>query len=151
MSGAPGNGSGPHGPRLEPGRIGRTPARAETEEARSLQEAECGMKRFVTGGLVVAAAFAFTVLMVAGALAGKAGLPTAVSTPISYLCAYLIWPGMAITVDWLHRPVLGDNFFPLTLTFNTLVYSVVFGLLLWLFRSIASHRKNRNISDRPTT
>ena len=99
------------------------------------------MKRWVAGGLVVAAAFAFTVLMVAGAV-GKAGLPTAVTIS----CAYLIWPSVRITVDWLHTP-LGGNFFSLILFFNTLIYSVLFGLFLWLFRSIASRRKNRNISN----
>jgi hypothetical protein len=62
------------------------------------------------------------------------------------LCAHLMWPGMAITINWLHRPLLGDNFFPLSLTFNTLIYSVLFGLFLWLFRSIAIRRK-RNISN----
>jgi len=97
---------------------------------------------------VVAAAFAFTVLIVAGALAGKAGLPTAVSTLVSYPCAYLIWPGMAITLgllDWLHRPVLGDNlFFPLILTFNTLIYSVLFGLLLKLRGFMRRRHKSRS-------
>jgi len=101
------------------------------------------MKRLVTGGLVVAAAFAFTLLMVAGAT-GKSGLPTTVAI----FCGCLIWPGMRLTEDWLHNPPLGDsNFSPLLLLFNTLIYSVVFGLLLWLLRSIASHRENRNISD----
>ena len=72
-------------------------------------------------GMVVAAAFAFTILVM--------GLARTVPEPVNYLCGYLIWPGMAITVDWLHTPVLGDsNFFPLTLFFNTLIYSVLFGL-----------------------
>ncbi len=95
------------------------------------------MKRLVTGGLVVAAAFAFTLLMVAGVTgAGKAGLPSIVGS----FCGYLIWPGMKLTEaweGWLRRPMLGDNlFFPLLLTFNTFIYSVLFGLLLWLFRTI---------------
>ena len=101
------------------------------------------MKRLGAVGLVVAAAFAFTLLMVAGAV-GKSGLPTAVVI----FCACLMWPGMAITVDWLHVRVLGgEYFFPLILFFNTLIYSVLFGLFLWLFRSISSRRQSRKISD----
>jgi hypothetical protein len=59
------------------------------------------MKRWVAGGLVVAAAFAFTVLMFLGA--GWKTAPEAVN----YLCAHLMWTGMAITINWLHRPLLG--------------------------------------------
>jgi hypothetical protein len=84
------------------------------------------MKRTLTITLVVAAAFAFTLLMMY-----VGGWPTG-PRAVSYVCIHLIWPGMAITVDLLHRPLLGDNFFPLTLFFNTLIYSGVFGLLLWL-------------------
>ena len=83
------------------------------------------MKGILTFVFVVAAAFAFSLLMIAGAVGGKVGLPTAVAT----LCAWLTWPGMAITEYWLHIPLLGNsNFFPLTLFFNTVIYSVVFGL-----------------------
>jgi hypothetical protein len=63
------------------------------------------MNQWLRMALAVPAAFAFTVLMVAGAV-GKSGLPTAVTI----FCAYLIWPGVKITVDWLHTP-LGDGFF----------------------------------------
>jgi hypothetical protein len=101
------------------------------------------MKRWVEGGLVVAAAFTFTLLMIAGAV-GKSGLPTAVTI----FCGYLMWPGVAITDDWLHVRVLGGSyFFPLTVAFNTLIYSVLFGLFLWLFRSIASRRQSGKISN----
>jgi hypothetical protein len=87
--------------------------------------------------LLVAAAFAFTLLMVAGAVGGKFGLPRAVSV----FCACLTWPGMAVTVDWLHVRVLGGSyFFPLTVAFNTLIYSVVFGLLLWLRQRLLGFR-----------
>jgi hypothetical protein len=79
-------------------------------------------------GVVVAAAFAFTLLMIAGAV-GKSGLPTAVLI----FCAYLTRPGVRIT-DWLYP--LGGNFFSRILFFNTLIYSVLFGLLLWLFTFI---------------
>ena len=90
------------------------------------------MKGLVAGGLVVASAFAFTLLMVAGAV-GKSGLPGA----IAIFCGCLVWPGMRLTEAWLHNPPLGEsNFFPLLLLFNTLIYSVLFGLLLWLFRTI---------------
>ena len=79
------------------------------------------MYRLIKIGLLVAAGFVFTILMMY--------LGRAAPKPINYLCGYLIWPGMAITVDWLHTPVLGDsNFFSLTLFFNTLIYSVLFGL-----------------------
>ena len=89
------------------------------------------MYRLFKVGLVVAAGLAFTILMMYGA--GWRTSPRAVSSPVSYLCAHLIWPGMAITVDWLHTPVLGhSNFFPLTLFFNTLIYSVLFGLIFKL-------------------
>ena len=89
-------------------------------------------------GLVVAAGFAFTVLMIAGAV-GKAGLPRAVH----YFCASLMWPGVTITVDWLHTPLGGNgNFFPLTLFFNTLIYSVLFALLLNLRGFIRSRHKS---------
>ena len=84
------------------------------------------MYRLFKAGLVVAAAFAWTTLMFVGA-----GLTT-VPEVINDLCAYLVWPGMAITVDWLRRPLLGDSFLPLSLTFNTLIYSVLFGLVLKL-------------------
>ncbi len=98
------------------------------------------MKALVACGLVVAAAFAFTLLMVAGAV-GKAGLPRV----INYFCGYLISPGLAITVDWLHTPVLGhSNFFSLTLFFNTLIYSVLFGLFLWLFETFTRRKSISN-------
>lgn len=95
------------------------------------------MYRLFKVGLVVAAAFAFTVLMVAGAV-GKAGLPRV----INYFCGYLIWPGMAITLDWLHTP-LGDNFFSRILFFNTLIYSVLFGLLFKLLGFIRRRHKSK--------
>lgn len=78
--------------------------------------------------LVVVLAVAFTLLMIAGAV-GKSGLPTV----ITVFCGYLIRPGVVITADWLHVRVLGGSyFFPLIVAFNTLIYSVVFGLLLLL-------------------
>jgi hypothetical protein len=90
--------------------------------------------------LLVAAAFAFTLLMIAGAVGGKFGLPRAVAV----FCACLTWPGMTITVDWLHVRVLGGSyFFPLTLAFDTLIYSVVFGLLIWLVQRLRGYRLSR--------
>jgi len=106
------------------------------------------MYRLFKVGLVVAAAFAFTALMVAGTLAGKAGLPAAVSTPVSHACGYPVWPGMAITLgllDWLHRPVLGDNlYFPLILIFNTFIYSLLFGLFLMVRGFMRRQHKPRS-------
>jgi len=96
------------------------------------------MYRLFKVGLVVAAAFAFTVLMFLGA--GWTTVPEAVN----YLCAHLMWPGMAITVDWLHRPLLGDNFLPLSLAFNTLIYSVLFGLIYTLLRFIRHRHKSES-------
>jgi hypothetical protein len=86
--------------------------------------------------LLVAVAFAFTLLMIAGAV-GKSGLPRAVTI----FCACLMWPGVAITDEWLHVQVLGGPyFFSLSLAFNTLIYSVVFGLILWLVRRLREYR-----------
>jgi hypothetical protein len=88
--------------------------------------------------LVVAAAFAFTLLMIAGAVS-KAGLPRAVTV----VCACLAWPGVTITVDGLQVRVLGGSyFFPLVVAFDTLIYSVIFGLLLWLVQ----HYRNTDCS-----
>lgn len=98
------------------------------------------MYRLLKVGLVVATGFAFTILMMYGG--GWRTGPRAVSRFVSYLCAHLMWPGMAITVGWLHRPVLGDNFFPLSLTFNTLIYSVLFGLLFNLLGFIRRRHKS---------
>ena len=95
------------------------------------------MYRLFKVGLVVAAALAFTVLMIAGDVSPKPGFPIAVH----YFCAYLMWPGVTITVDWLHTP-LGDNFFARILFFNTLIYSVVFGLLFRLLGSIRRRHKS---------
>ena len=96
------------------------------------------MYRLFKVGLVVAAAFAFTVLMIAGAV-GKSGLPTAVTI----FCGYLMWPGVAITDDWLHVRVLGGSyFFSLTVAFNTLIYSVLFGLLFKLLGFIRRRHKS---------
>jgi hypothetical protein len=86
--------------------------------------------------LLVAAAFAFTLLMIAGAV-GKAGLPRAVTI----VCGCITWPGVAITDDWLHVQVLGGAyFFPIALAIDTLIYSVVFGLLLWLVQRLREYR-----------
>ena len=91
------------------------------------------MYRLFKVGLLVAAAFAFTMLMM---YMGR----------VCYFCAYLMWPGVAITLGWLHRPVpLGDNnFLPLSLFFNTLIYSALFGLLFKLLGFIRHrHRSGR--------
>ena len=86
--------------------------------------------------LLVAVALAFTLLMIAGAVA-KSGLPLAVTK----FCAYLTWPGVAITAYWLHVRVLGGSyFFPLTVAVNTLIYSVVFGLLLLLVQRLRKYK-----------
>ena len=85
--------------------------------------------------LLVAVALAFTLLMIAGAV-GKSGLPLAVTK----FCAYLTWPGVAITAYWLHARALGGYFFPLAVAFNTLIYSVVFGLLLLLVQRLRKYK-----------
>lgn len=96
------------------------------------------MYRLFKVGLVVAAAFAFTILMMY--VGGWRTGPKAVS----YFCAHLMLPGVAITLAWLQRPVrLGDNnFLPLSLLFNTLIYSVVFGLLFKLLGFIRRRHKS---------
>jgi apolipoprotein N-acyltransferase len=94
------------------------------------------MYRLFKVGLVVAAAFSFTILMMY--VGGWRTGPKAVS----YFCAYLMLPGMVITVDWLHMPLHGGNFFPLSLTFNTLIYSVLFGLLFKLLGFIRRRHKS---------
>ena len=83
-------------------------------------------------GFTIVAGFAFTILMMYGS--GWRTSPRVVSGPISYLCAHAIWPGMAIVIVVLRRPLLGDDVFPLSLTFNTLLYSVLFGYLFTFWR-----------------
>jgi len=76
--------------------------------------------------LAVAAAFAFT--LVCMFVGGSATAPDI----MRYVCAHLMSPGMELAAYWFHARALGDTFFPLSLGFNTLIYSVLFGLLLEL-------------------
>jgi len=79
------------------------------------------MDRWLIHGIVVGVALVFTaVCMIAGGT----------------VCAHLMWPGCAVAVYWFHARVLGGTFFPVSLAFNTLIYSAVFGLLLWRLRPI---------------
>ena len=81
------------------------------------------MERWLIVGIVVGVAFTFTILcMFAGGSV--------------HICGLLMAPGMPISVHWFHAKALGDTFFPLSLAFNTLTYSLVFGLALWLLRPV---------------
>jgi hypothetical protein len=85
----------------------------------------------------VLVALAFTVL---AACAGK-WLPQ----PWIRISNTILFPGVAIVlygldVDfWRH----GVAFACLVIAFNTFIYSALSGLILWLFRTLASWRKHR--------
>jgi hypothetical protein len=53
-----------------------------------------------------------------------------------------MWPGASIAVYGFHARALGDTFFPLTLAFNTLIYSVLFGMLLELLLFVVGRIKS---------
>jgi len=81
------------------------------------------MDRWVAVALIVGAAFTFAVVCT---LAGG-------------LFALPALPGMAITWLWLERNVLRDSsaFLAWSVAVNTLLYSALFGLLLWLWRRVS--------------
>ena len=94
------------------------------------------MDRWLKIVLVVAAAFTFTIVCT------FAGGSVYTRDTAAHVCALLMAPGAAIAVYWFHARVLGDTFFPLSLGFNTLIYSVLFGLLLELLLFVSGRRNS---------
>jgi hypothetical protein len=52
------------------------------------------------------------------------------------VCNFVISPGAVIVDNWLHISIWQPKFGFLTLTVDTLIYSGVFGLLLWAMRPL---------------
>ncbi len=98
------------------------------------------MNRWLKIGLVVAAAFALTIActLVGGSVYTQ---DTAVQ-----ICGLLMWLGMAITGRWLEPNLIGHPaaFGWLSVAVNTLIYSVVFGLLLELLLVILRRSKSQS-------
>jgi len=102
------------------------------------------MDRWLRIGLVVAAAFAFTLIsMSVGGSAAVADLsrtnPDAYSV-IRYI-ALPARPGMVLADRWLHRGIFNEAFGPLSIAIDTLIYSALFALLRGLLRFIVGRAK----------
>lgn len=98
------------------------------------------MGRLFKIGVVVAAAFAFTVVctLVGGSVYTQ---DTAVQ-----ICGLLMWPGMAITDRWLKSNLIGNPvaFASLSVAVNALIYSVLFGLILEVLLFVLGRRESQN-------
>jgi hypothetical protein len=92
------------------------------------------MSRGLGIGLIVAAAFGFTI--VAMILADPAHVPA----DIGRFFGLLMSPGMLIAFCLLRARILGPAFVLLSVALNMLIYSAMFWLGFRIFRAIASRR-----------
>jgi len=87
--------------------------------------------------LAVAAAFTFTIVCT------FAGGSVHTRDTAVHVCGLLMAPGAVIAVYWFHARALAGTLFPISLGFNTLIYSVLFGLLLELLLFVSGRRNSK--------